>query len=127
MLDEIEVAINHHELIKVKISAADRDEKIRVSAFPESYVIEGFLLGHGAYITSMDLSPKNGLVVSCGADRYLRVWDIHTMKQIAELSVGTVSDNSENKSSRALLTDLLIFFSAKIGLPILPTNLASNF
>tara|TARA_R110002096_G_scaffold268308_6_gene462028 strand:+ start:9509 stop:9796 length:288 start_codon:yes stop_codon:yes gene_type:complete len=27
VLDEIEVAINHHELIKVKISAADRDEK----------------------------------------------------------------------------------------------------
>jgi len=25
--DEIEVAIKHHELIKVKISAADRDEK----------------------------------------------------------------------------------------------------
>jgi len=27
VLDEIELAIEHHELIKVKISAADRDEK----------------------------------------------------------------------------------------------------
>lgn len=27
VLDEIELAINHHELIKVKITASDRDDK----------------------------------------------------------------------------------------------------
>ena len=27
VLDELELALNHHELIKVKISAADREEK----------------------------------------------------------------------------------------------------
>lgn len=30
VLDEIEVAINHHELIKVKITAADRAETVKV-------------------------------------------------------------------------------------------------
>lgn len=30
VLDEIELAIDHHELIKVKISAADREDKKRV-------------------------------------------------------------------------------------------------
>lgn len=30
VLDEIEIALNHHELIKVKIAASDREEKNQI-------------------------------------------------------------------------------------------------
>lgn len=49
VLDEIELAIDHHELIKVKISAADRDDKKaiiqKISEKTESAIVQtiGFM------------------------------------------------------------------------------------
>mmetsp|Transcript_3012 Transcript_3012/g.8250 ORF Transcript_3012/g.8250 Transcript_3012/m.8250 type:complete len:519 (-) Transcript_3012:68-1624(-) len=79
---------------------SDRDEKIRISRFPESTVVEGFLLGHTAYITglaliapskSSNLSSSSSLssvpmVVSCGGDRTIRLWNLCTHTQVGCLS-----------------------------------------
>lgn len=78
-----------------RLLTADRDEKIRVSSFPETYVTEGYLLGHEAYISSMDtVTLKDGsqLVASCGGDGALRLWDIEALQPLSELSL-----RSENK------------------------------
>ena len=98
-----------------QILTADRDEKIRVSSFPESYVIEGFLLGHTAYLTSMDTAAteenKISLVVSCGGDSTIRLWNIDMMQQISEHVISkTDNENQEGNGSSAELvpTDVAI-------------------
>ncbi|KAL3945570.1 MAG: hypothetical protein SGBAC_000310 [Bacillariaceae sp.] len=71
-----------------RILSADRDEKVRVSRFPQSCVIEGYLLGHQQYITSMDtLVLESGLqlVATCGGDSTIRLWNLETLEQLSEM------------------------------------------
>lgn len=74
---------------------SDRDEKIRISRFPETHVIEGFLLGHTTYVTGFTVvpSPSSALVVSCGGDMTLRMWDISTQKEISSVSTSACTTN----------------------------------
>lgn len=86
---------------------ADRDEKIRISSFPQTFVIEGFLLGHEAYITALDAS-SNGIVATASGDSTVRLWNVKTQKQISELSVpktGPVDSqpSEENETSQDLI------------------------
>ena len=65
------------------ILSADKDEHIRVSRYPKSYVIEGFCLGHTSYVAkllapSWDMEQKS--LVSGGGDDYLLFWDWTAMK-----------------------------------------------
>jgi len=55
------------------VLTADRDEKIRVSHFPNSYNIETFCLGHTDFVTSISLM-EDGLLVSGSGDGSVRVW-----------------------------------------------------
>ena len=74
-----------------RLISSDRDEKIRVSSFPESYILEGYLLGHTEYISSMASvvisKDTMNLVTSCGGDRTLRLWHLDTMQQLSEISL----------------------------------------
>jgi len=58
------------------ILSADKDEHIRVSRYPYSYVIEGFCLGHTSYVTKL-LVPSfdQQTLISGGGDDYLLRWD----------------------------------------------------
>jgi tRNA (guanine-N(7)-)-methyltransferase subunit TRM82 len=56
------------------IITADRDEHIRVSWYPEGYVIESFCLGHKKYVSAIHIiSPA--MLISGGGDPELKVWD----------------------------------------------------
>jgi len=64
---------------------ADRDEKVRVSSFPQTCIVKGYLLGHTAFTTSIDTviinsdnDNRSNLCVSCGGDKTLRLWNIDT-------------------------------------------------
>jgi hypothetical protein len=83
----------------------DRDEKIRVSSFPNAHVIHGFLLGHEAFVTSVavdtsSLNHREGgsggvgsgerrkslcCAVSYGGDHTLRLWDCMLGTQLASV------------------------------------------
>ena len=78
---------------------ADRDEKIRISQFPDSYILEGFLLGHTAYITAFTTIPSSYLAVSCGGDMTLRLWNIDDKSEICNLST---CDNNKNEIPTAI-------------------------
>jgi len=57
------------------IITADRDEHIRVSrGQPQAHVIEGFCLGHEAFISSLCLTDS-GKLASGGGDDHIFVWD----------------------------------------------------
>jgi len=71
------------DVVSSHILTCDRDEKIRVSCFPQTFVIEGYLLGHTAFITSMDATADDKCV-SCGGDGTVRLWNYVECKQLAE-------------------------------------------
>lgn len=65
------------------VLSADKDEHIRVSRYPKSYVIEGFCLGHTSYVAKL-LAPswdkEQKSLISGGGDDYLLFWDWTAMK-----------------------------------------------
>jgi len=68
------------------ILTADRDEKIRVSQFPNGYNITNFCLGHADFVTSISLlNPE--LLLSGSGDGTLRVWKFLEGVQIASREV----------------------------------------
>ena len=64
------------------IITCDRDEKIRVSAFPQTFLVEGYLLGHSAFITCID-AAHDTKCVSCSGDSTVRLWNYIECKEIA--------------------------------------------
>ncbi len=55
---------------------ADRDEKIRVSRFPNCFQVENFCLGHTQFVSSIcnpSFSPST--LISGGADTFICLWD----------------------------------------------------
>lgn len=86
---------NHNPLLLT----ADRDEKIRVSEFPNTHLIHGYLLGHTEYVSCIDCvscaNKQNGeLCASVGGDKTLRVWNIRDCTQLAQVQVAEHTDNA---------------------------------
>lgn len=69
---------------ETRILTSDRDEKVRVSAFPHAFLIHGYLLGHEAFVSSMDVATNKGVTrcVTCGGDGTIRIWDYLTCEQL---------------------------------------------
>ena len=81
------------------IATSDRDEKIRISRFPKSYIVEGYCLGHTNFVTgiapvpslSSSLSPST-LLISCGGDKMLRLWDWKNQKELCNVELQQQQD-----------------------------------
>ncbi|GKY99401.1 WD repeat-containing protein 4 [Mayamaea pseudoterrestris] len=72
-----------------RILTADRDEKIRVSSFPNTHIIEGFLLGHEAFVSCLDVAREDHVTrcVSCSGDGTVRMWDYLTHSQLGQFTL----------------------------------------
>ncbi|KAL7492901.1 hypothetical protein ACHAWT_002020 [Skeletonema menzelii] len=81
------------------ILTADRDEKVRVSNFPETHVIHGYLLGHASFISCMDaISNERSLCLTGSGDGTSRLWDYKTCKEVGMLPV-VIKKATEEKQS----------------------------
>ncbi|RKP34936.1 hypothetical protein BJ085DRAFT_6614, partial [Dimargaris cristalligena] len=62
---------------KPYVITADRDEKIRVSKYPNSYTIQSFCLGHTAFVSTLACLPTPSVpaLVSGGGDGQIIVWN----------------------------------------------------
>ena len=80
------------------ILSADRDEHIRVSrGIPQSYVIEGFCLGHIQFVSRLCLLGSD-ILVSGGGDDYLCVWDWRNYELLQKLELGPRASATEAAS-----------------------------
>lgn len=70
------------------VASADRDEKIRVSKFPDFENIDGFCLGHKSVVSSVQSIAIQGVtyLISSGWDNRLILWDLATYNILDELS-----------------------------------------
>jgi WD40 repeat protein len=85
------------------IFTSDRDEKIRVSQFPSTYRIEGFLLGHEAFVSSVAVLSSKGLCVSIGGDNTLRLWDFTTCQELATADIESRNETSESEMAHTAM------------------------
>jgi len=59
------------------ILTADRDEKLRITRYPQTHIIESFCLGHFAYVKSI-VCVDERTVATGGGDGEIRLWDLLT-------------------------------------------------
>ncbi|XP_054161848.1 tRNA (guanine-N(7)-)-methyltransferase non-catalytic subunit WDR4-like [Oppia nitens] len=70
----------------------DRDEKIRVSRYPNTYNIETYCLGHKEFVSSVG-SFNDKILVSGSGDGSIRLWNINDGKQVNLLNCDPNEDN----------------------------------
>lgn len=75
---------------KTWVLTSDRDEHIRITRYPQSFIIEGFCLGHTQFVKTM-LAPSWELttLISGGGDEYLLVWNWREGKVVEKVDLVT--------------------------------------
>lgn len=85
MLSEVIVA--EHDG-KQYILTGDRDEHIKVSQYPRSYIVRNWLFGHHEFVSCLHICPFNSdVLVSGGGDDYLLVWNWWEEKKLARVEL----------------------------------------
>ncbi|XP_046751657.1 tRNA (guanine-N(7)-)-methyltransferase non-catalytic subunit wdr4 [Diprion similis] len=70
------------------IVTADRDEKIRVSMYPNCYNILSYCLGHEKFVTNIQELPHDkNILVSSGGDGCLKFWDYKSGRELLSIDV----------------------------------------
>ncbi|ODQ65158.1 YVTN repeat-like/Quino protein amine dehydrogenase, partial [Nadsonia fulvescens var. elongata DSM 6958] len=99
LIDVVVGELNDREYI----ITADRDEHIRVTRFPQSYVIERWCFGHTEFISQLLLpiwEPKT--LISGGGDDFLMVWDWTTGASLQKVDIRGYISKYLNEEHKAL-------------------------
>jgi tRNA (guanine-N(7)-)-methyltransferase subunit TRM82 len=64
------------------IVTSDRDEKIRVTNYPDVHEIGAFCVGHKEYVSSALFFDNENLLLSASGDKTLRFWNFKNGKQV---------------------------------------------
>lgn len=70
--------------------SSDRDEKIRVTNYPLTEVIESYCLGHVEFVSAIEelkIDANEHVLVSISGDRSLRLWDYVNGKELFRLEM----------------------------------------
>lgn len=85
MLSDVLVAEHDN---KQYVLTGDRDEHIKITHFPKSYVVKHWLFGHREFVSCLQLCDFNkDILVSGGGDDYLLLWDWFKAEKIAQIEL----------------------------------------
>ncbi len=117
--------------IKVKnqyIITCDRDEKIRISHYPNAYNIHNFCLGHTDFVTSIEVVDENHLISTSG-DGTMKLWHFLQGKILASVTCAEdagldqlkidQADNEENIPNQ-LKVKRTTYWPSVLGVRIVP-------
>ena len=113
MLTSIEVVGDNKS--SSKILTSDRDEKVRVSSFPNCFHVEGYLLGHSSYVSDVKIIPNaeyGSTCLTCSGDKTLKLFDYETMQEISTVSIPV--NRNENDESSSIPVRLAVSTSGKL-------------
>mmetsp|Transcript_17031 Transcript_17031/g.20795 ORF Transcript_17031/g.20795 Transcript_17031/m.20795 type:complete len:494 (-) Transcript_17031:2133-3614(-) len=85
-----------------KILTCDRDEKVRISSFPQTYQVEGYLL-HDSYVSDvqivgMETKEKIKSCITCCGDGTIRLWNYDNCQEIIRVNVPIRDDNNNDNN-----------------------------
>ncbi|KAK2568277.1 tRNA (guanine-N(7)-)-methyltransferase non-catalytic subunit WDR4 [Acropora cervicornis] len=96
----------------------DRDEKIRVSCYPNSYNIHSFWLGSLDFISCLALleTESQDILVSGGGDGFVRFWKTKSGQQIMAMKIDEEVENikQEQEKQAAAVLHLKVLLNWKI-------------
>lgn len=85
MLSDVAI-VSHGE--KKFIITGDRDEHIRISNYPKSFVIKNFLFGHHEFVSCLHVPTFDlSLLISGGGDDYLCLWRWYEGQLLAKIEL----------------------------------------
>jgi len=98
MLTGLSVVPTNWDKKQQLILTADRDEKVRVTYFPETHITHGYLLGHSSFISAMDAAvaaptssseegSQRALCITGSGDGTVRLWDYQLCKEVGMVPV----------------------------------------
>lgn len=89
------------------VLTADRDEKIRVSTFPNCYNIVSYCLGHERFVTNIsELSHERSVLISCGGDGDIKLWDYKCGIELTSVSFCDRISSCDLENYNQLLRDI---------------------
>lgn len=82
-----DVAISQDEQGKQCIFTADRDEHIRISHYPQSFIVNKWLFGHKEFVSTLCLPQwHSDWMFSAGGDNFICSWNWHSGKLLSTFS-----------------------------------------
>lgn len=70
------------------VITSDRDDKIRVSNFPNCFEIEGYCLGHREFVSAVRLLPfDDNILLSISGDETLKLWNYREGKKLRDFKL----------------------------------------
>jgi WD40 repeat protein len=113
--DEIPMILGHYSTItqlipvtgagqKRFIVTTEKDEKIRVTSYPQTFNIVSYCLGHTKFVSCADywIDGDNIGLISGGGDATLMAWDLVSGRRLAALNVSSSLLPSNSSSLTAL-------------------------
>mmetsp|Transcript_7329 Transcript_7329/g.9273 ORF Transcript_7329/g.9273 Transcript_7329/m.9273 type:complete len:447 (-) Transcript_7329:4689-6029(-) len=83
MLSDVKIAEHNG---KQFILTGDRDEHIRVSNYPKSYVVKHWLFGHREFVSSLHIPEFNtDLLISGGGDEFICLWNWYNNELLSKV------------------------------------------
>lgn len=88
------------------IITCDRDEKIRVSLYPNAYNIISYCLGHREFVSSLHLLPHQpSLLLSSSGDGTIRLWEFQSAQSLVTYDCSSDAVKELVKDSSCLHTN----------------------